>query len=290
VQGIIHSIVALASSQLVSLLALDMGLSLRWDDLRREIGNPVLGRVLFVALVGVPVLAILVATTMPLAPTARGVIVLMAISPGAPMLMSRSQKSGNAALAVALAVALTLAAPVFVPVEVAVLNRLFPWRLQASSSALLYGLVPKLLLPLALGVIARRVWRGGAVAIEPFVRKLFHLAFLIVVVGALAISWREIVRMSPWAWLAMLLVTLGAALFGDAVGGRDPRNRATAAYAVVLGNPAIAMTVAALSYPWLHAVPIIVAYAVLRAIFILPYAVVSSRRLALRDAPMHSPR
>jgi BASS family bile acid:Na+ symporter len=289
VREIIQAIVALAASQLVALLSLDMGLSLRWSDLRRETRNPVLRRVFVVALLGVPLLAILVAATLPLGPAARGVLVLMAVSPGAPMLMSKAHKSGNVALAVTLAVVLTLAALVFVPVEIGVLNRLFPWHLQASSAALLRKLAPKLLLPLALGLIVRGAWPAGANAIEPFVRKLFQLALLVAAIGALATSWHELVGMTPWAWLAMLLVTLGAVWLGDAVGGRDPRDRATAAYAVVLGNPAIAMTVVALSYPELRAAPIIVAYAVLRAIMVLPYAVVSSRWLAVRDRPTHSP-
>ncbi len=115
---VIQTIVALAASQLVALLALDMGLSLRWSDLQREVRNPVLWRTFAVAFLGVPLLAILVAATLPLGPAARGVIVLMAVSPGAPMLMNKAHKSGNVALAVTLAVVLTLGALVFVPVEI----------------------------------------------------------------------------------------------------------------------------------------------------------------------------
>ena len=187
-------------------------------------------------------LAILVAATLPLGPVARGVIVLMAVSPGAPMLMNKSQASGNVALAAALAVGLTVAAVVFLPVELFVLNRLFPWRLHASTPALLENVVPKLILPLVVGALLHRVWPKAADKLAPVVRTLFHAALLVAVVGALAVSWREILHMGPWAWLAMLIVTLGAVLMGDAFGGRDPRDRATAAYAVVLGNPAVAMS------------------------------------------------
>jgi BASS family bile acid:Na+ symporter len=289
VHEIIHAIVGLASSQLVTLLSFDMGLSLRWDDVRKEVRNPVLWRALVAAVLGVPLLAILVAATLPLGPAARGVIVLMAISPGAPMLMNKAHKSGNVALAVTLALVLTLAALVSVPVEIAVLNRLFPVDLHASSAELLRRLVPKLLLPLVLGFVVRGAWPTVANTMEPFVRRLFQLALLVVAIGAVATSWYVVAHMSPWAWLAMLLVTMGAALLGDAIGGRDPRERATAAYAVVLGNPAIAMTVVALSYPELRAVPIILTYALLRAVLVLPYAVHSSRRLSVRDRPMDSP-
>ena len=60
----------------------------------------------------------------------------------------------------------------------------------------------------------------------------------------------------------------------------DPKDRTTAAYAVVLGNPAVAIQVATLSYPSLKAVPVIAAYVVLRVLFVLPYAIVSRRCLA----------
>jgi bile acid:Na+ symporter, BASS family len=289
VHGIIHAIAALASSQLVTLLSFDMGLSLRWGDLRKEVRNPVLRRTLVAAVLGVPLLALLVAATLPLGPAARGVIVLMAISPGAPMLMNKAKKSGNVTLAVTLALVLTLAALVSVPVEIAVLNRLFPVDLHASAAELLRRLLPKLLLPLVLGFVVRDAWPAGANRMEPFVRRLFQLALLIAAIGAVVTSWYAVVHMSPWAWLAMLLVTMGAVLLGETVGGREPRDRATAAYAIVLGNPAIAMTVVALSYPQLRAVPIIVTYAVLRAVLVLPYAVLASRRLSVRDRPMDSP-
>ena len=83
---IVPTLVKLAAALMVPLLALDVGLSVRAGELRRELANPVLWRILLVALVGVPALAILVATLLPLGPVARGVIVLMAVSPGAPLL------------------------------------------------------------------------------------------------------------------------------------------------------------------------------------------------------------
>jgi BASS family bile acid:Na+ symporter len=273
-----HGLVHASLSQLVTFLALEVGLALDGGALRRELSRPVLWRTLVVALLGVPMLAILIAVALPLGPVERGVLVLMSVSPGAPMLMNKARKSGRMELAVALAVALTLAAVAFVPIEVFVLNRLFPWRLQVSAPALLRALVPKLLIPLALGAIVRRVWPRGANALQPIARVLFDVALVIAAIGALAVSWRVLVQMSPWAWLAMLLVTLGAALLGDAFGGRDPRDRSTAAFAVVLGNPAVAMTVASLSYPTLHVLPVILAYALLRAVFVLPYAVMSRSR------------
>jgi hypothetical protein len=102
---------------------------------------------------------------------------------------------------------------------------------------LLRGIVPQLLVPLAVGAALRQAWPRPARALARVTQVLFTVCLAAAALGALAISWREITRVGPWAWLAMLLVTLGAAALGDLVGGSDPRDRATAAYAVVLGNP-----------------------------------------------------
>jgi hypothetical protein len=51
---------------------------------------------------------------------------------------------------------------------------------------------------------------------------------------------------------------------------------------------ACAMTVVALSYPELRAVPIILAYTLLSASLVLPYAALSSRRLSVPGRPTKS--
>jgi BASS family bile acid:Na+ symporter len=282
---IVQTIVKLAASVLVPLLSLDVGLWVRAGELRQELANPVLWRILLVALVGVPALAILVATLLPLGPVARGVIVLMAVSPGAPLLILKGRTQGQLSLAVAVTVALTLAAVVTLPVELLILNGLFPLKLHASVSALVSHILPKLLVPLVLGAALRRIWPKGADVLAPVVHVLFYVALALVAIAALAATWTELEHLTPWVWLAMLLVTLGAAALGDFVGGREPHERATAAYAVVLGNPAVALQVAALSYPTLKLAPVILAYVLLRAILVLPYAAVTRRRLRDLERP-----
>jgi BASS family bile acid:Na+ symporter len=278
---IVRTLVTLASSQLVILLALGVGLSIRIEDLEREVRNPVLWRTLLVALAGVPLLAIGVAVVLPLGPVARGVLVLMSVSPGAPLLINKARTgSGNVTVAVAMAVALTLAALVTLPITLSVLNRIFPLQLRASVPAMLNAIVPRLLVPLAGGAVARRAWPRGATILAPVVRVLFLIALALVSISALTLTLRELGRVGPWAWLAMLIVTFGATILGDLVGGPEPRDRLTAAYAVVLGNPAVGIQVATFSYPSLKAVPVIAAYVVLRVIFVMPYALVSRRRLA----------
>jgi predicted Na+-dependent transporter len=285
VHEIVQTLVKLAASLMVPLLALDVGLAVRAGQLRQELVNPVLWRIVLIALVAVPALAILIAAILPLGPVARGVIVLMAVSPGAPLMIEKGRSQGRLPLAVAAAVVLTLAAIVTLPVELLVLNRMFPLQLHASVPALMSNILPKLLIPLVLGAALRATWPRGADMLAPVVRVLFYMSLALVAIAALAAMWHHLGRLTPWVWLAMLLVTLGSAALGDFFGGREPHEKTTAAYAVVLGNPAVAMQVAAFSYPSLKLAPVILAYVVLRAILVLPYAVVARRRLTRLERP-----
>jgi predicted Na+-dependent transporter len=146
------------------------------------------------------------------------------------------------------------------------------------------NILPKLIVPLALGAAVRPTWPKAADLLAPIARVLFYVALAVVAVAALAATWQNLDRLTPFVWLAMLMVTLGAAALGDFFGGGNPHERTTAAYAVVLGNPAVAIQVAALSYPSLKLAPVILAYVVLRAILVLPYVLVTRRRRRRRAA------
>ncbi len=165
-------------------------------------------------------LAILIATLLPLGPIARGVLVLMSVSPGAPLMINKARSgSGNVTLAVAVAVALTLAALVTLPIELFVLNALFPLHLRASVSTLIWTLIPRLIIPLAVGAGVRHLWPKGADVLGRVVRVLFLMVLALVAISALAVTWPVLGRIGPWGWLAMVLVTAGAAALGELVGG-----------------------------------------------------------------------
>jgi hypothetical protein len=47
--------------------------------------------------------------------------------------------------------------------------------------------------------------------LAPFARVLFYVSLAIVALAALVATWRHLERLTPLVWLAMLMVTLGAA-------------------------------------------------------------------------------
>jgi BASS family bile acid:Na+ symporter len=257
---------------LVPLVAFDIGMSTPIADLRRELGSAVLWRALLAALLFVPALAVAVAKAVPLTQVGRGVLVLMAVSPGAPLMMYRvRQRGGNTALACALATALTVASVGTVPAELSALNALFPVALHVSPLRLVRTLLPGLWIPLALGLAARAARPAAAAKVELVLRAVVRVVTVFVTIVVLAVGSRWLGEVRPSAWVAMVAVTLGAALLGHALGGPDPRDRRTVAYAVVLGNPAIALLVARTNYPGLELAPAIVVYVIVRMLALIPY-------------------
>jgi BASS family bile acid:Na+ symporter len=263
---------------LVALMALDIGLSTSIHHLRKELGRPALWRGLLVALLIVPALAVGVAKALPLSPVGRGVLVLMAVSPGAPRLMTRvRERGGNVPLACVLASGLAVACVAAVPLELAALNAIFPVALRVEPFMLMRALLPGLLLPLALGIAALAARPAAAAKLEPALRRIVRTGTLLLMLAVLVAGGRWLGEVRPSAWVAMVVVTLGAATIGHADGGPDPRDRHTVACAVVFGNPAVALLVARTSYPELELAPAIACYVILRTLAMVPYDVVLRR-------------
>jgi bile acid:Na+ symporter, BASS family len=264
---------------LVPLLAFDAGLSTTVRDLRREMASPSLWRALAVALIGSPALAMVVAKLVPLSPLGQSVVVLMGISPGAPLLMNAARSRGKyAPLAVALAVALSFAAVFSVPLSLLVANRVFPFSFYVSARAIAGILVPSLWIPLAIGLALRHLSRSAAQRIEPIVRGLFAIVLTVFGLIAVAMTGRHLADLSGWAWGSMIVITLGNALFGALATRHDAADRTTIALAVVLGNPAIALLVARTSDPGTEVAPFVVLYALVRAVLLIPYRLAARRR------------
>ncbi len=123
------------------------------------------------------------------------------------------------------------------------------------------------------------MWPRAARRIEPVVRIVFAVVLIVFAAIALAMTGRHLVALSPWAWAAMVVVTLGNALLGDLATRGDAADRLTIALAVVLGNPAIALLVARTTDPDTGVAPFIVLYAMVRAGLLIPYRLAARRRL-----------
>jgi predicted Na+-dependent transporter len=277
-------VVPLLATGTVAALVLGVALSTRLGAVRREAAEGRFWRGLAVGLLGVPTLAMAAAAVFPLTPVGKALLILMGIAPGAPMLLNKARASkGNVPLAVLLSVALSFCSAALVPAGIAVANRLFSFALRGSVAAVARTLLPSLWGPLAVGLGLRAVWPGAADRLAPVARALAAVGLGVLGVLVFVSSWRYVATPTPWAWVAVVALTVGAAAMGDRAAGGRPEDQRTVAYAVVLGNPSLAILVARESYPEMKLAPFVIIFAVVRALVLIVWDRVAIRR-GSRDA------
>jgi BASS family bile acid:Na+ symporter len=261
------------------LLSLTLGLALEPRSLRVAVRRPVLRRTLPVALVAVPLLAMAIVSVFPMHRVAGGLLLLLSISPGLILLtLSQGRAPGRAPVAVAMAIVLMLAGVVTLPLGFVVLERLFPMELRVAPADLLKKVLLPVLGPLVLGVAIRRVSETGAARLHLWVDVLFKVSLACLLLLVVPAALRGLGQLGAVDIVATLLFVALSAALGHVVGGPDEADRALAATAVVLGNPALALLVATASYPNAEVLPVVAVLILLRFVVIIPYGVVLKRR------------
>jgi BASS family bile acid:Na+ symporter len=205
----------------------------------------VLAAVIFAVLVPVPALAVLAVNVFSLrGPVAVGVI-LMAISPGAPVALRRAlDAGGHREFAPALHLAIVLLAVVTVPGTVLVLDWIFAADFAVTPLHIARQVFFAQLLPIALGAMLR-AWRPAVAArIEPGFAKAGTLLLLVVFVMAL-VNMPAIIGATGWIPpVAGVLMTLCALVLGSTFAGRDLAVRPAGALAAAMRNPGLAIVIA----------------------------------------------
>jgi len=235
-------------------------------------------RGLFSVLVAVPVLATLVVRALDLPRPVQVGIVLMAISPGAPMALRRSIGAGaHRAFAPALQILVALLAVVSMPLSIAALAALYSGDATVAPQDVALQVFKAQLLPLGLGMLVRRLAPGPATRVEPVLGRLsgvlliaLLLLVLVDVTPALAAaSWRVVV--------AVVLVTLLAVGAGHLLGGPALPTRTAVAICSAARNPGLALLVATQNAAPQATVATVLVYLVLSALTLIPYIAFSRR-------------
>src|SRR6059058_1250575 len=174
--------------QLVSLLAqialflvvISFGLQARWSDVLSAMGDKGLVVRGFVAVnVVVPVAAILVCSLFSLDPAVETAIIIMAISPLAPLAPGKMRKGGaEISTVIGLYVALIMLAIFLVPLSVSILSAVFPVYAAISVASVAKMVAKTILLPLLAGVLFATVAPGPA-------RAAGRIASIVGMVGVL---------------------------------------------------------------------------------------------------------
>ena len=225
---------------------LSLGLLLEREQiisaLRRRM---VLAAVLFAVVVPVPALAVVVVKLFGLRGAVAAGIVLMAISPGAPVALRRAiQAGGGPEFAPTLHLAIVMFAVVTVPVSVMVMAWIFSVRFAISPLDVARQVFFAQLLPLGIGA-ALRAWRPVMAArLEPRLAAISNLMLLALIVLCLVVLGPRLAAIGWAPVIAGIGLTLCALFAGTIFAGRDASVRPAAAIAAAMRNPGLALLIA----------------------------------------------
>jgi bile acid:Na+ symporter, BASS family len=276
---VIQAILGVLMSGLIVALGFSQGLAWRVEDLGQGVRHPAFKKGLLVSLVVVPLLAVFVAKVLPLQRIPAGVIALFAFCPGLPMALNAvSQQKGNRVLAFALSVTLSLIAILLMPLSLSILERLFPYSIQAPSYAALFRrVIVPFLGPFLLGMGLQKLSPRWAGWLEKPVKVFFYVALMSSTLMVVFASLPFLKHLHVWNFVAMLLVTLGSAIIGHVAGGPRFEDRTTLAFSAALGNPAFAFCLGGSTYSMKTLLGVIGLYLLMRAAALVPYQLWNAR-------------
>ena len=205
----------------------------------------VLASVVFAVVIVVPALAVLGLHAFAVkGPVAVG-IVLMVISPGAPVALRRAlDASGNREFAPALHLVIVLLAVLTVPATVAILDWIFAVDFKATPLHIARQVFFAQLLPLALGASLRAVRPALAARVTAPLGRVGNWLLLVLAIMVL-VDLPPIVAAVGWTpMIAGVAVTVCALGVGWAFAWRDADVRPAAAIAAAMRNPGLALVIA----------------------------------------------
>jgi len=277
----LFSIVAVAT---VFTVMFDIGLAIVPGDFRSLGTHPgLMLKGLFSVLVAVPALAWIVARALDLPRAAEVGIMLMAISPGAPVALRRSLGAGaDRSFAPALQIAVAALAVISMPLSIAAFDEYYGGNATVDPGHLARQVFTAQLLPLSLGMLTRHFAAARAALLEPRLRRLGGWLLILLVVLALIDIWEVVVGAGLRVMLAIVLATVLALTVGHLLGGPAPATRTATAISSAARNPGLALLVATLNRASPAIEATILAYLVIAAFTLIPY-VIWRQRLAAHE-------
>ena len=250
-----------------------IGLSIAPGELRwiwRRPGTMVRG--LFSVLIAVPALALAVTQLLELPRLAAIGVVLMAISPGAPVALRRSLGAGgHHAFAPSLQISVALLAVVSMPLSIAALNHVYAGQASVAPWDVARQVFVAQLLPLGLGMTLRQVAAPLAARLEPRLgadrQRAARRDRGLVLINA----WEGTVTAGFRVMTAVALVTGAALAVGHLLGGPEPATRTAVAITSAARNPGLALLVAAVNAAPPGVKAAVVAYLVVSVLVVVPY-------------------
>src|SRR5215467_6519503 len=251
----------------------DLGLAIEPGEFRWVGKRPgLMLKALFSVLIAVPALAWLVASTLDLPRAAEIGIVLMAISPGAPVALRRSLRAGgHQTFAPALQIAVAALAVISMPLSMEAFDHYYGGQATADPLEIARQVFIAQLMPLSLGILTARLGSAQAAWLEPKVKRLASVLLLVLLVLVMANVWQVVIGAGLRVTMAIVIVTILAVTVGHLLGGPEPATRTATAICSAARNAGLALLVATLNAASPAITAAVLAYFVIAFVTLIPY-------------------
>lgn len=239
----------------------------------------VLALALFAVFVAVPALAVLSVRLFGLSGVAAAGILLMSISPGAPVALRRALDAGGGApFAPGLHLAILVLAALTVPVSLGALSELYGRAFSVSPTEVARQVFFAQLLPIGLGA-ALRAWRPAlAASVEARLARVLNLALLVAAVVLVVALWSRLTEVGWAPFIAGIGLSAAALGAGALCVWRDRAARPVAAVAAAMRNPGLALLIASVNAMPVGVAASALAYAIGSALTITAFLVIWRKR------------
>ena len=228
-------------------LVLAVGLNTERGDLLYVFKRPrLLGRAVLAVMVIPPIIAGILVWILPVSPPVKAGIMLMAVAPVPPLVPGKELGiGGRKAYAYGVYVAMALLTIISVPLVFNVAAHVFGRDDTVQVVTILATVFTGVIIPLAIGLLVRRLAPALAARIWRWVYRLSMLLVVVAFVPILAKVWGPMMTLvGNGAVAGMALVALICLAGGHILGGPDRIDRATLATAASVRHPGIAMALA----------------------------------------------
>lgn len=246
------SIVMIVAQISLAALLTSVGLHARWRDALRTMRNyRLLGRAVLAVNVVVPMTAIIICGLLPIPQLMKVGIVIMSVSPLAPVLSLRLvQARVDASFAVGLDVALVLLSVIVVPLTIALLSWIFPINASVSPAAVAKLATLSVLLPLAVGMLVRALTRASIERLAKMLTVLGYVGLGLVVIALLYAQARDAFDLiGSGVMIAILVTVLAGVVAGHFLAGSAPADKLAITLAATLRHPGLAALIAQRNFP-----------------------------------------
>lgn len=239
----------------------------------------VLAVALFAVIVPLPAVAVLFVKLAGLKDVVAAGILLMAISPGAPIALRRAiEAGGNRAFAPALHLAVVVLAIASVPAGVAILSGIFGVDFAVAPGDVARQVFFAQLLPLGVGA-AIRAWRPALAArLEARLARVTSWLLLVLAIALLYVLWPLMAQVGWIPFAAGVGLTVCALAMGAAIVARDAQARPAVAVAAAMRNPGLALLIAAVNKMPAGVVAAVFGYALGLALVVAAFVAWQGRR------------